>query len=121
MSTRRTFLRNTTVAAGAANLFDIVPARAMGLQGQPAPSDTLNLGHIGIGGRGRGFLRPEANLGKQIPAPPNLGGDGTRNLHTARSMALCDVDSARLDNAATRVGGVQNCIRIFGGYWRTKR
>ena len=113
MSTRRTFLRNTTVAAGAASLFDIVPARAMGLQGQPAPSDTLNLGHIGIGGRGRGFLRPEANLGKQIPAPPNLGGDGTRNLHTARSMALCDVDSARLDDAATRVGGRPKLYKDF--------
>ena len=113
MSTRRSFLRDTTAAAGAATLFDIVPARALGLQGQPAPSDTLNLGHIGIGGRGRGFLRPEANVGKPIAAPANLGGDGTRNLHSARSMALCDVDSARLDDAATRVGGRPKLYKDF--------
>ncbi|MGH9719316.1 MAG: Gfo/Idh/MocA family protein [Bryobacteraceae bacterium] len=99
--------------AGGPFLFDIVPARALGLQGQAPPSDTLNFGHIGIGGRGRGFLRPESNAGQKVAASPNLGGDGTRFLRPARSMALCDVDVKRLDEAATRVGGRPKLYRDF--------
>ncbi len=109
---RRNFLKKTA-AAGGVFLFDIVPARVVGQQGQPAPSDTINFGHIGIGGRGRGFLRPEANLGKQVPASTNLGGDGSRMLRPARSMALCDVDSGRLDQAASLVGGRPKLYKDF--------
>ena len=112
--TRRSFLKRTgAAAAGGVCLFHIVPARALGLQGQPPPSDTLNFGHIGIGGRGQRFLRPESYLGKQIPAPTNLGGDGTRMLRPARSMALCDVDSKRLDMAASLVGGRPKLYKDF--------
>ncbi len=113
-TTRRDFARNAGLAAaGGAFLFDIVPARVLGLQGQPPPSDTLHFGHIGIGGRGRGFLRPEANLGKQVAPSPNLGGDGTRQLRPARSVALCDVDAKRLDDAASRVGGKPKLYKDF--------
>jgi len=112
-STRRSFVRRASAATGGVFLFDIVPARALGLQGQAPPSDTLNFGHIGIGGRGRGFLRPEASLGKQVPASPNLGGDGTRYLRPARSVALCDIDVKRLDDAATRVGGQPRLYKDF--------
>ena len=73
----------------------------------------MNLGHIGIGGRGRGFLRAEAQLGKDVLAPPNLGGDGKRMMKAARSVALCDVDLKRLDDAATRVGGQPKIYRDF--------
>jgi predicted dehydrogenase len=114
--TRRGFLKQTGAGAAAASgvfLFDIVPARALGLQGEPAPSDTINFGHIGIGGRGRGFLRPESNLGKRVPASANLGGDGTRFLRAARSIALCDVDTKRVDDAATRVGGKPKIYKDF--------
>jgi predicted dehydrogenase len=100
-------------AAAAVGLFHIVPARCLGLQGEPSPSDIVNFGHIGIGGRGRGFLRPEANLGKVIPAATNLGGNGTRNLRPVRSMALCDVDLTRLDDAASRVGGKPRLYKDF--------
>lgn len=113
-NSRRTFLKQTSAAAVAgAHLFDIVPARALGLQGQPAPSDVLNIGHIGIGGRGRGFLRPEANMTKQIPASSNLGGDGSRIMRPVRSIALCDVDTGRLDQAASLVGGAPKLYKDF--------
>jgi predicted dehydrogenase len=94
-------------------LFDIVPAGALGLQAHPPPSDTINFGHIGIGGRGRQFLRPETNLGQKVAPTPNLGGDGTRLLRPARSIALCDIDASRLDLAATKVGGKPRLYKDF--------
>ncbi len=102
---KRRELIKATVGTGAALMFDIVPARALGLQGQPPPSDIINFGHIGIGGRGAGHLRPEANLGKPMKAPLGQGGGGVRMLSPGRSVALCDVDAKRLDTAATKVGG----------------
>lgn len=112
LKTRRKFIRSAATAAAAPALFDIVSPRVLGLQG-PAPSDTINFGHIGIGGRGRTFLRLEANVGKQVNAPSNLGGDGSRLLRAGRSVALCDVDSQRLDEAATRVGGRPHLYKDF--------
>ncbi len=109
-ATRRRFLQQGTAGA---TLFHIVPARALGLQGQAPPSDTVNFGHIGIGGRGRGFLRREANAGKAVPASLNLGGDGTRMLRPGRSVALCDIDTSRLDQAATMVGGSPKLYKDF--------
>ena len=110
-ATRRTFLQ--TGAAAGATLFDIVPSHVLGLQGQTPPSDVVNFGHIGIGGRGRQFLRPESIQDKPTPASPNLGGDGTRIMRPGRSVALCDVDVKRLDEAATRVGGRPKLYKDF--------
>src|ERR1017187_1994661 len=101
---RRRDLLKSSAAAGGALLFDIVPRRVLG-QGQPAPSDTLRLGHIGIGGRGRARPWPDAGLGQAVPPPPRQGGDGKGLRSPALSVALCDVDAAHLDAAATRVGG----------------
>jgi predicted dehydrogenase len=88
-------------------MFDIVPSSVFA---QPAPSDRINLGHIGIGGRGKRFLRPEAE--KPGPADPNLGGSG-RPARPAHSIALCDVDTQRLDAAATSVGGRPKIYKDF--------
>ena len=110
-TSRRQFVKTAAAAsAGGAFLFDIVPARALA---QPAPSDTINFGHIGIGGRGRRFLRPGADLGKELRAPENLGGDGTRVMRPAQSVALCDIDANRLDQAATTVGGRPKLYKDF--------
>src|SRR5215468_10401453 len=88
-TSRRSFLSGATTAAGA-YAFDIIPGRVFA---QPAPSDRINFGHIGIGGRGTGFLRPES--GGPTKPSPNLGGTGERMLRQARSIALCDVDAGR--------------------------
>ena len=105
-SSRRSFLARTAAAGACA--FDIVPGSVFA---QPAPSDRINLGHIGIGGRGRGFLRPES--APPAKANPNLGGPGDRIARPARSVALCDVDTQRLDDAATRVGGRPKTYKDF--------
>ncbi len=67
-TSRRTFLRNTALAAAA---LQIVPRDVLGA-GRPAPSDKLNIAAIGIGGMGRSNIR--------------------RCAETENIVALCDVD-----------------------------
>jgi len=79
LTTRRDFLRNSTVLAGAATAFTIVPRHVLGGEGHVAPSGKLNIAGIGIGGMGAGNLR---------------------NLESENIVALCDVDPGY--SAATR-------------------
>ena len=105
-TSRRSFLSGSAAAGVCA--FDIIPGSVFA---QPAPSDRINFGHIGIGGRGTGFLRPES--GGLAKPSPNLGGFGERAQRPGHSVALCDVDSQRLDKAATRVGGHPKLYKDF--------
>lgn len=104
---RRTFLASS--ATGALG-FTIVPSSVLAT---PAPSDRLNFGHIGIGGRGRRFLRSLSQLNENVVPWVNLGGRQDRFLRPALSTALCDVDSSRLDMAATVVGGKPRLYKDF--------
>lgn len=84
-TSRRQFLRH---AAGVALFPAIIPARALGLNGTPAPSNRITIGMIGVGGHGtsvnlRGFL-----------AQPD-----------ARVIAVCDVDRTRSESARQLVNG----------------
>src|SRR5436305_10588992 len=67
---RREFLRNTSLAGAG---FFIVPRHVLG-RGFVAPSDKLNIGSIGVGGKGQSDI---ANFFKS----------GNANI-----VALCDVD-----------------------------
>ncbi len=69
-SSRRKFIRNTSIAASG---FFIVPRHVLG-RGFVAPSDKLNIGSIGAGGKGQSDI---ANFFKS----------GNANI-----VALCDVD-----------------------------
>ncbi len=74
---RRTFVR----AAGAAGAgLVIVPRHVLGGPGYRAPTDTLNVGCIGVGGMGRNDVRGIAGTGDNI-------------------YALCDVDDRRGEGA----------------------
>ncbi|MEW6234071.1 MAG: Gfo/Idh/MocA family oxidoreductase [Candidatus Omnitrophota bacterium] len=94
---RREFLAQTakTASLGAA-AFQIVPHTVFAAPNRPAPSDSLVLGHIGIGGRGESFLRP------------------------GWSRFLCDVDSNRLARAVKRVSGddedLRKQVKTFNDY-----
>jgi predicted dehydrogenase len=66
---RRVFLKTAAAAAG----FMIVPRRVLGGPGFLAPSDTVNVAGIGIGGMGAGDVDRMAELNQNI-------------------VALCDVD-----------------------------
>ena len=74
---RRDFVR----ASGAAGLgLTIVPSRVLGGPRHRAPSDTLNVAHIGAGGMGGGDVRGMARVGENI-------------------YALCDVDERQAANS----------------------
>jgi Oxidoreductase family, NAD-binding Rossmann fold/Oxidoreductase family, C-terminal alpha/beta domain len=66
--TRRKFLKNTATTAAA---FTIVPRHVLGGPGYTAPSDTLNIAGIGVGGMGR---------------------ENMINCSSQNIVAFCDVD-----------------------------
>lgn len=82
MLTRRHFLRSTALCAVPA----VIPASALGLAGEPAPSQRINVGMIGVGRQAR-----------QYNAKQFLG------MSDVRIVAVCDVDSWRLANAKQQV------------------
>jgi predicted dehydrogenase len=81
--TRRRFLG---AAASAAIFPSLIPSSALGLDGNVAPSNRIGMGFIGVGGKGT---------------------DGMRNFlgcNDAQAVAVCDVDSARRENARKMAG-----------------
>lgn len=68
-------------AAGAVAAFTIVPRHVLGGRAGAAPSDKLNIGIIGVSGRGGA----------------SVGGCGGENI-----VALCDVDTRRMDGASKK-------------------
>lgn len=69
--TRRAFVKQSAVAAGAVAAATVVPRHVLGGPRQIAPSEKMNIAGIGIGGMGAGNLR---------------------NMETDNIVALCDVD-----------------------------
>src|SRR3989442_3449333 len=88
-TSRRSFL--TGSAAGVC-AFDIIPGSAFA---QPAPSDRINFGHIGIGGMVSSFLRAESR--RPTKDSGQLGGTRHRPRQPARSLAPYDAATATLD------------------------
>jgi len=79
--TRRGFLSRTAGAVGAGAVGPyMLTSGALAKPGRPGANDRIVLGHIGVGGRGSGFVR-------------------------ADSAAICDVDEHHLAAAAKRVTG----------------
>ncbi|MEI7945344.1 MAG: Gfo/Idh/MocA family oxidoreductase, partial [bacterium] len=68
--TRRTLLKNSVLATAA---FQVVPGSVLGLNGQTAPSNRLNIAGVGVGGMGKNNIKKCAEAGENI-------------------VALCDVD-----------------------------
>src|SRR5207253_7897685 len=81
---RRRFLQSTAAMAAAAPL--IVHGSALGLAQQPAASERITLGFIGMGTQGRGLL---GRFMGQKDAP--------------QVLAVCDVDTNRRDAARKTV------------------
>lgn len=72
--TRREFMgRSVTAAAG----FMIIPRHVLGGKGHKAPSDTLNIANVGVGGQGSW---------------------DTRKVSSENIVAMCDVDDMQIAN-----------------------
>ena len=76
--TRREFLGATAALAA----FTIVPRHVLAGAGQPAPSEKMNVGCVGVGGMQGGS---------------DVGGVSSQNIY-----ALCDVDETHLNKTAAR-------------------
>lgn len=88
---RRSFIGGT--AAGAA-AFMIVPRHVLGGPGYKAPSDTLNIGCVGVGGKGR---------------------DDTEDVSSENIIALCDVDDIKMADfkRIAKEKGKDNLLTVF--------
>jgi predicted dehydrogenase len=82
---RRTFLKMSAGAVAAAGFPAIVPSSVMG---QKAPSNRINIGAIGVGRISRGHDLP-----------------GIWKYDQARIMAVCDLDSKRMEEGRELVNG----------------
>ena len=78
---RRDFLAAAGAALGTPYL---VPSGVIASQGKPGANDRITLGHIGVGGMGRGHLGRGLNF---------------RKFGMASVAAVCDVDETRLAHA----------------------
>ncbi|HNV22794.1 MAG TPA: Gfo/Idh/MocA family oxidoreductase, partial [Candidatus Hydrogenedentes bacterium] len=74
--TRRDFLRNGALALAG---ITVLPRRVLGAPGEPSPNEELTKAIVGVGGMGRGHI----------------------GMPGARLVAVCDVDSAHLEQALT--------------------
>src|ERR1039458_5027047 len=84
-SPRRTFLKMSIGAVAAAGFPAIVPASVFG---EKAPSNRINIGAIGVGRISRDHDLP-----------------GIWQFDQARIMAVCDLDSNRLEEGKALVNG----------------
>lgn len=97
---RRQFLQTGSAAAIA--LPTLVPALVLGKKysGRPAPSDRITIGLIGTGRQGYGQNLKGADLkaiGARVP--------GLLDLPDVQIVAVCDVDSWRMDKAKATIEG----------------
>jgi predicted dehydrogenase len=76
--TRRQFV----AAAGVLTAFSIVPRHVLAAAGQPAPSEKMNIGCVGVGGM--------------------QGGSDVRSVSGENIYALCDVDESQLERTAAQ-------------------
>ena len=91
MTSRRSVLKSAA-AVGAA--FHIVPRHVLG-RGFTAPSDTVRLAAIGIGGKGESDITEMVKAGASVAAhsgPGAVGSDGSAGAGTER---MCPIRSRR--------------------------
>lgn len=96
--TRRRFLGAAAAASGVLAAPWIVPATALGGEGQIAPSERITVGLIGRGLMGRGHLR-------------RLVGDASTQV-----LGVCDVDRGRCQEGVALVDETYSAARAAGTY-----
>lgn len=92
-TSRRTFLKQTSLASAVLAVPTLIPASALGANGGTPPSERVNMGFIGLGGQGTGHL-----LGGAWTYVP--GGYVARS--DVQVLAVCDVRRERRTSARDR-------------------
>jgi predicted dehydrogenase len=82
---RRAFLKSLAGTAAVAGFPTIIPASALGADGNVPPSDRIVMGSIGVGGQGGGHLR------------------SLLNFNDVRLVGVCDVQETRRQSAKKSV------------------
>ena len=85
---RRSFVKGASAAA----VFSIIPSHVMGGAGRVAPSDKLNIGCVGAGGKGRS----------------DIEGVSSENV-----IALCDVDDTQMARFEEYASDKPEAMKIF--------
>ena len=101
-SSRRDFLkRSAAIAAGAFVIPEIIPSSVLGMGGSTAPSNRLVIGAIGTGSQGMSNMNDFLKLKDAV-----------------RFVAVCDVDSVRLNKAKERVDNANKSkdCRTYGDF-----
>lgn len=99
-SSRREFLRRSAaLAAGAFVIPEIIPSSALGMSGKTSPASRVVMGTIGTGSQGMSNMRDFLRLKDKV-----------------QFVAVCDVDSARLNRAKTVVDAA-NKNKDCRTYW----
>lgn len=96
---RRDFLKGAAALGAACAAPTIVPASVFGQDGKAAPSERITVGMIGVGRQARAYNVP------QFLKMPDV-----------QIVAVCDVDSWRLDNAKRTVEKAYGDQRASGTY-----
>ncbi len=86
---RRDFVKNSALLAGATAAVTVVPRHVLGGPRRIPPSEKMNVAGIGVGG---------------------MGGANLRNLESQNIVALCDVDPGRAAGAVKRYPGAKSYI-----------
>ncbi len=84
--------REFMAAMGSLAAFSIVPRSVLAQSGQPAPSDKLNVGCVGVGGM--------------------QGGNDVRSVSSENLYAFCDVD----ENFLNRAGDRYSATKLYRDY-----
>ncbi|MCY7360370.1 MAG: Gfo/Idh/MocA family oxidoreductase, partial [Rudanella sp.] len=93
---RRNFIEKTALAAATFGMPTLIPASVLGKShsGIPAPSNRITVGLIGTGRQGYGQNLQGSNLAGISGRVPGL-----LNVPDAQVVAVCDVDSWRMEQA----------------------
>lgn len=97
---RRNFLQQSAVVAGAVALPTLIPASVLGANGAVAPSNRITVATVGAGGRGRGIM------------------SGFLDIDQARVVAVCDTYADRQQKAKDMVDkkyGNKDC-KMYGDF-----
>ena len=120
---RRSFLKNSSLAAAAAVNFPFV------VTSHAAPDDPIRVGVIGCGGRGSGAVLNVLGVETNVVYPKSgyhtedvQAGAKLNNTHNVEVVALADVFDDRLANCRKNLAAVginiptENCFNGFDGY-----